>query len=350
MKSVYTHAKAFPGLSAARPVALISLALVLLTLPLAATAHADPTISYDEYQELIARARSELRAARSGSADECEATLARIAAELEAVTVVRMPDGTLMPVDNCGLAAALRGQSCDIGRAESFLSGLGAGGGARQSGGEPVMSPGGKGAVPDPMALSWLRHILEDMGLLPRSNRPSASGGQQESPGEPGASVPQGTGAGSPGKRTEWPDDLRLLWLIAGAGLLFLGGGLALEIRRWWIRRKADAPQETALEDETLAPAIALDRAERLAGAGRYREAMRYLYLSLMGKLDGRGQLRFDDALTNQEVLRQIATVDLASRLAPVVATFDRVWYGVESLDRPAYETFAAQVAALARE
>jgi hypothetical protein len=69
-----------------------------------------------------------------------------------------------------------------------------------------------------------------------------------------------------------------------------------------------------------------------------------------MRRLDERGQLCFDQTLTNQEVLRQVTAVELASRLAPLVATFDRVWYGVRALERADYEAFAAQAAALQGE
>jgi hypothetical protein len=71
--------------------------------------------------------------------------------------------------------------------------------------------------------------------------------------------------------------------------------------------------------------------AEELAAHRSYRLAIRALYLAALLRLDERGVLAFDRALTNREVLKSAGTTGSASlveRLAPLVERFDRHWYG----------------------
>lgn len=56
---------------------------------------------------------------------------------------------------------------------------------------------------------------------------------------------------------------------------------------------------------------------------------MRYLYLAALLRLDERGQLRYNRALTNREYLDRVQdNPHLQAALPPIVETFDRVWYG----------------------
>jgi len=64
--------------------------------------------------------------------------------------------------------------------------------------------------------------------------------------------------------------------------------------------------------------------------------------------LEERGVLRYDRTLTNREVLEAVPTGSpLRGRLAPVVQTFDRVWYGFDEIDQAAFDAFRQQVAGL---
>lgn len=89
----------------------------------------------------------------------------------------------------------------------------------------------------------------------------------------------------------------------------------------------------------------AQQRAAEAAGAGNFREAMRLLYLAALLHLDEVGMLRFDRALTNREVLASVAAdAPLRRQLAPVVAQFDRVWYGHAPFGQAEFETVAQQI------
>jgi len=325
------------------------------------TVYADEPMPYDEYQALIARARAEAQAARSQSPAECEATMARLAAELEVVKVVQMPDGTIMPVDNCGLSAALRAKPCNAARVESSLRGMdtGPGSSSPQPGGQPSPSAGsdsGGGGLPDPMGFGWLRSLLERLGVLPPSGRTKtpATGGQPEtkptpssSPAQPDATAQAGSGQVEKRPSEALENLLPLVVFMVVIALALLGTGLALELRHRRRGRERAVPPADVVHDTAGA---GINQTQKLVEAGKYREAMRVLYLTTLRTLSERGKIRLDSALTNHEVLRRTADDTLASRLAPVVATFEQVWYGIKPLDRAGYEVFAAHVAALEQE
>jgi hypothetical protein len=85
--------------------------------------------------------------------------------------------------------------------------------------------------------------------------------------------------------------------------------------------------------------------AAEAAGAGNFREAMRLLYLAALLHLDEVGMLRFDRALTNREVLASVAAdAPLRRQLAPVVAQFDRVWYGHAPFGQAEFEAVEQQI------
>jgi hypothetical protein len=136
-----------------------------------------------------------------------------------------------------------------------------------------------------------------------------------------------------------------MTWGIAiVGGLLLLGVILYLLIglRRGMV---AEAQAAQADPDAGIGSRGALERASALATAGDHRSGMRYLYLSALLWLDEHGALRYDRALTNREHLAQLnERPALRRRLAPVVDTFDRVWYGHATLDADAFAGFRAQV------
>lgn len=104
-------------------------------------------------------------------------------------------------------------------------------------------------------------------------------------------------------------------------------------------RRQADG------DDVPLTAAAARQQAATLAQAGSYRQAMRQLYLAALLRLDEIGALRYDHSQTNREVLAQLPPTSTTYRhLAPVVDTFDHIWYGVREPDLQTYDTYAAEV------
>ncbi|MBI4492986.1 MAG: DUF4129 domain-containing protein [Chloroflexi bacterium] len=142
-----------------------------------------------------------------------------------------------------------------------------------------------------------------------------------------------------------WPFD-RLLdllrWVftevVSGPAALALGllaiAGLVLLYRRG-LRAALVAQAEVAASDEPLPPtaAEALAAAQRYAAAGQYREACHFVLLSALLSIEAQGWARLDRAATNREHLARLATQpSVAAALAPVVARFDRLWYGQDTV------------------
>lgn len=139
-----------------------------------------------------------------------------------------------------------------------------------------------------------------------------------------------------------------MAWVIAAIGLLIL---LALAIylirgiRRGMVK---DARTPTHDPEANLTARTAMGQATNLARAGDYRTAVRFLYLSALLWLDERDLIVYDRALTNHEYLDQVRqNPTMHARLAPVIETFDRVWYGHAAIDEQTFETYQRQIDAL---
>ena len=146
---------------------------------------------------------------------------------------------------------------------------------------------------------------------------------------------------------------LRAVILGAGAvALVLLGRALVLAFIRGRKTEKKPGKRTVLGEeiDETTTATDLADSARALAARGEYREAIRKLFVALLYQLDERGVVRLHSDATNREYL---ALVRDLSRLYPIMApmtdTFDRVWYGRETVDRERYEAFAQQHAEAAR-
>lgn len=107
-------------------------------------------------------------------------------------------------------------------------------------------------------------------------------------------------------------------------------------------RRRPEAPSQPTTLSE---PQRLLEQAETAAAAGRFAEALRYLYLALIFQLDRHDILRYDLSYTNQEYVRQarrhpaiVAPLRDVSRLA------DGAWYGRRELGWSEYERCRALV------
>jgi hypothetical protein len=141
-------------------------------------------------------------------------------------------------------------------------------------------------------------------------------------------------------------------WLVIGLSVLILGGILAFIFRDVWrnLLHEAELGDENPADSEILSSSQASRRAQHLSTSGEYRQAVRYLYLSALLLLDERGLLRYNRTQTNREYLRQVSNQPgLASQLYPVIDTFDRVWYGFQTIDEDSYTRYAGQVSALAK-
>ena len=126
-------------------------------------------------------------------------------------------------------------------------------------------------------------------------------------------------------------------WLAAG----LVGLGLVIVLR---LSRGTLAAQVRLAATSSAGPPRAeaeLARAERLAAAGDLRGAVHHRYLAVLRRLDERDLLRFDQALTNRELLPRAATrPTMQVALVPLVEQFDRLWYGQSSCSPAEYATF----------
>jgi hypothetical protein len=140
-------------------------------------------------------------------------------------------------------------------------------------------------------------------------------------------------------------------WVIAAVGGLLLIGVIVYLL--FGLRRALVSGARAREEDPEarLTARSAFDQAGDLARAGDTRTAVRYLYLAALLWLDERALLRYDRALTNREHLDRVRdNPELQRRLAPIVATFDRVWYGHGSLSRDEFAEYVTQVERLRRD
>jgi hypothetical protein len=117
-----------------------------------------------------------------------------------------------------------------------------------------------------------------------------------------------------------------IIWLIVWqARTVFAGGGGA--------KAAADAEERKRLS------AAYRDEADRRAAAGDYTEAVRYLFLSLVYRLDERGRVGFQKAYTNREYLDLLGDrVPARDGLRVLVDALDDHWYGQRPCGRPEYD------------
>ena len=132
------------------------------------------------------------------------------------------------------------------------------------------------------------------------------------------------------------------MWFLLGLAVATFG---YFAIRHFTWKRGLKRKVKAVLEDDE--PERTLDEwlllADEHAAAGRYREAVRAMYLSCLLKFDEAGVARFVRGETNWEHLRRItashvkpATIDF---LAPT-QTFDRIWYGMRTKGREDVDLF----------
>ncbi len=131
--------------------------------------------------------------------------------------------------------------------------------------------------------------------------------------------------------------------VVLGLALLVIFGLVLLYQRglRSAIVRQAELPEGEALLPPTAAEALIF--ASREANGGRYREACHFVLLSALLSIEERGVARFDPSATNREHLAKLtAWPPLGRALERVVARFDRLWYGQDSVSEADYRELLA--------
>lgn len=131
--------------------------------------------------------------------------------------------------------------------------------------------------------------------------------------------------------------------------VLAIGAGVALFLffRNWKPRKKAGAAKKKRkvglLEEgeDALRTDEWLARADDLERSGRFRDAVRCLYLAVLMRLDDAGLVYFDRYQTNWEHLRRIEASNAPPgvRYRLLTQEFDHIWYG----ERPATAAHCAE-------
>jgi hypothetical protein len=146
-------------------------------------------------------------------------------------------------------------------------------------------------------------------------------------------------------------------WFALGAtwiGYLLIGIGalLFIYLLSLWLQNLLGSFVGGAANGRRLTPdgallnaAAARQQAHALASSGSFRAAVRQLYLSALLTLDERDLLHYDQSNTNREVLSTVRdNPALHQRLRPVIETFDDVWYGVHEPDQTTFDRYVQAV------
>ncbi len=99
-----------------------------------------------------------------------------------------------------------------------------------------------------------------------------------------------------------------------------------------FLRRRGvggEGPGDAAPAAAPTSPSDLVRQAEAHAGAGRYREAVRSLYLAMIRELQVRGLLPRTASQTNWEHLAQLRSApNVSAYVRPFTQVFDEKWYG----------------------
>lgn len=302
---------------------LLILSSALLLVGVAAPLHAqdDPLeaagiLSLAEYQQHLQRGHEDLAAGRS---------LALVQAELAQIQQVRLPGGALLAVTSPLLGVEEDAHLAQL-RLRTLLDQLDA---SAQDRAEARLSQ--LNALVARLALDrpslwqrftrWLRELLRDL-------------------------LPDDLSVGNPAV-------VNTLAEMVGWGISLVGAGALILLLSYWIRRfgagiLAGVNQRSQEDGDGEIPRTAAEartQANTYAQGGNYREAVRRLYLSALLHLDETGLIRFERKQTNREVLAQLPPEQpMRHHLAPVVDTFDQVWYGIREPDAQTFTRYAADI------
>lgn len=120
---------------------------------------------------------------------------------------------------------------------------------------------------------------------------------------------------------------------IVAAVAIFLALALRNSEFGWWKKKAGTKRVGLLLEDEEVGSFDEwLQKADRLEAEGRYREAVRCLYLAILLRLDEENIARFDRYETNWEHLVRIERSSAPEGIGyrAITKRFDYIWYGEE--------------------
>jgi hypothetical protein len=102
-------------------------------------------------------------------------------------------------------------------------------------------------------------------------------------------------------------------------------------------RAKDDGAESSPEDPRDRPPEAHLDDAAMLARDGRYREALRSLYLATLVSLDRKREITFDPTRTNWHYLREMPRGERRDDFGTFTRLFDYKWYGDEETDEHDY-------------
>lgn len=143
-----------------------------------------------------------------------------------------------------------------------------------------------------------------------------------------------------------------ILLVMAGAALVLGLGYWLSRMLRSMVGGREPARRSAAGGDPTTA-AEARTLAHSQAQSGSYREAVRSLYLSALLTLEEARLVPSDRTFTNRELLARMredsaaGMPSLRATLAPVIDTFEPIWYGVHEPDSATFAAYRDTVDAL---
>ena len=294
---------------------------VVMALGFPDTARAQAPTSFAEYQRALAETLDLIDRAAQAAPDARQPLLDQAASTLTAVRLVQGPDGVPVPVNNDTLAETVHGAAQDPAHARAGVQAL------RDSLADPPRAA-------DPAARARLRALLS----------------------QPPYATPSDDSVNAQLQRTlsEWLDEVlsrtadgiydQRRWFVLG-GVMLVALVLVFVLRS--LRRNAAAESvrpDTAEAEGGATAEEAFTRAQALIAAQDYRGAVRQMYLGALRRLDERGLLRYDRALTNREYLQMLQDARTRAALQPIVETFDRVWYGFETISPQEFQTYTSEV------
>jgi len=309
---------------------MIRLAAALLSsLLLTATPPSPPATtppSVTQYRAAIHQIRVGLDALRFGRGSS--ASNAGVAAQLRALSHVKLPDGHVIETDLPGLADEVASHSSgSLGDAGQTIDAL-----------DTALSRVRISAA-GPSNLTALDSVLRDSRFHPSRNPVQRLfdwvGGQIDRllnainrflegfvPGSPSASLSSFVFA-----------ILFLVVVVASAVL----------IARAVLHRAVIAPAALDEAQEPRTSVAAKERVDRHLAESDYRLALRYLLLATLLRLQDLGALRLRPGLTNREYLRDLEREleragELAAPMGELMEAFDRTWYGHLPINRGQYE------------
>jgi hypothetical protein len=311
--------------------ALLAALLTLAGLFARSARAAEDPLPIKDYWELAHHSQATVAALAGLPDEQVRAQLADLANQWEAVRQVRLSDDLVAPVDHRSLVEQLRSRDPDLEAIQEYLTAL---------------ADGEKYWMRDRFSadeLHALTAILSRRVFQWQEHQPSAL---------------ERWWRGLVDRLAAWLTDLfgdRQVeipgwfsgWMLPGAGLLLvlLAFGFIYREMRQSLAGEAILSAEADLGAEVYSSNGAFQKAMDLSQGGDTRSAVRYLFLSALLVLDERSLLHYDRAKTNREYLRSLRDrPDLAQQLRGIVEVFDRVWYGYQPIEAPAFAQFVSQV------